>query len=88
VKLISPETREANASRASGPKILSLAEILKEKHLTPYIMLACEHYTSREEIEFYSVWSPGRGKYYCTQCGKWKRKKVVKRTPTPDVPMF
>jgi hypothetical protein len=39
-----------------------------------YIFLACGRITTPEEQEFFSVWKPRRGLYYCTSCKKWKDK--------------
>lgn len=84
MKLITPEDREAKASRPSH----SLAEVLREKHLAPYVLLSCGDYTTRDEIEFYSLWQPKRGRYYCSRHGSWKNQQKPKPHPIPDEPMF
>jgi hypothetical protein len=59
-----------------------------EANQAVYILLACNHYTTKEEQEFYSVWAPkGRGKNakaFCEQCGTWKRHKAPMAESLPD----
>jgi hypothetical protein len=62
-----------------------------EKSLTGYVLLACDHWTTNQEIEAYSFWAPkGRPvKHYCEKCGKWVPKKPKpKPIVYPDEPLF
>lgn len=40
-----------------------------------YIYLVCGHITHPEEQEFYSIWKPKRGLYYCEKCEEWVTKR-------------
>jgi hypothetical protein len=102
VRLIGPReragiNRERAVSRPSpmprrmNPRI-DLKKYAIEKDLAAYIHLKCGHYTTREEQEFYSVWRPQKGVYFCTgykKCGKWVAlMPKEKPQPLPDKPLF
>lgn len=60
-----------------------------EKEKAAYILLRCGHYTTREEIEFYSLWQP-KGKYWCGICEGWTPRRPRPRPDKPEStePMF
>lgn len=39
-----------------------------------YLFLACGRTTTPDEQEFYGVWKPRRGLYYCESCHSWQEK--------------
>lgn len=87
MKLITPEARDAAASRAIRPQRRD--DAIREKQLAPYIPMVCGHLTTREEIDFFSLWQPKRGRYWCQICGRWKDAyKAPKAQTLPDDPMF
>lgn len=74
--------RASQASPQGKPgRPYALAQILLERHLAPYILLECDHFTTREAVEFYSLWRPKRGMYYCETCTKWRQPMA---SPTPE----
>jgi len=42
-----------------------------ERELAAYVSLKCGHKTTREEIDFYSVWQTKPHRYYCDDCQSW-----------------
>lgn len=60
------------------------------KSVWRYIALSCGHYTTPEEQEFYGVWRPRRGRYWCSYgCERWVgQQRPPSPPPSPDEPMF
>ena len=54
-----------------------------------YIPLVCEHYTTLEADERYSLWRPTKGLSFCETCNAWV-KSGRRRAPvvTPMDPLF
>ena len=56
---------------------------------SPYITLSCDHLTTVDEQEFWRVFQPRRGLFYCEHHCKWLPvKPKAPRPPLPDEPMF
>lgn len=53
--------------RGTGKKI-------EPKSAWAYIFLTCGRITTPDEQEFYSVWKPRRGLYFCEVCHNWRDK--------------
>jgi hypothetical protein len=80
------------SSREPRPRYSDAARrAIIEKSLSGYVLLNCDHWTTNEDIEAYSVWAPrGRPvKHFCEECGKWQpRKPKPKPIEYPPEPLF
>ena len=47
---------------------------IEPKSAWAYIIIACGGISTPEEQEFFGVWKPRRGAYYCTKCHHWHDK--------------
>lgn len=80
MRRLSPEEqREARRARASPAPVKRLSSkaraAIVEKRLARYVLLDCEHYTTREDIELNSYWQEKKGFYYCRKCDSWNPEK-------------
>lgn len=94
MRFISPAEQLRPAPRSSGAGRHARKAAI-ERDLSRYVLLQCQHYTTREEIELYSAWQPKRGRYFCEKCGKWQNAtKSIKHEGsqgvqgTLDIPPF
>lgn len=56
-----------------------------EKQLSSYIELTCDHLTTWEADEMYSVFRPDNRSHFCEVCGRWRhRKPAAKVKPICD----
>jgi hypothetical protein len=74
VRFVTPEERRVlprPASLRHNKGKIAARKAAIEKELAAYVHLKCGHLTTREEIDFFSVWQAKPRHYYCTKCGKW-----------------
>jgi nicotinamide riboside kinase len=59
-----------------------------EKQLSIYIELICDHMTTWEADELYSVFRPDNRSHFCEKCGRWKHRKPTAKYVMPDDVLF
>lgn len=79
---------DARTKPRKSPRKLAARHAAIERRLAAYVRLECGHLETRECIEAFSAWSPGRGMLHCCKCPGWVREAVPVREPVPDEPPY
>lgn len=88
MRLISPDERLAQIPRGPASHRLSYAKRLDRPASVQVVPLQCGHFTTKAEIDFYSVFQAKPHRYYCTQakCQTWVDEKKPEKSPDPIQP--